>query len=223
MRQACIVIVMVLLSSACAHKQVPHASHSAGEFELIAASNGLIWSVLRYQPSTGETWVHLPYYWHTINEMRPPGLSQYLVRMIGFGGSNWVAIRIDRRSGRCWRIIDSTWKEITWNLPTKSSDGAYNIEIVSTGNGWELIRYDQHSGESWQYLENSWQLLQEKKKPDKSEYVVRMAGENGWFASRLDTISGKFWILDTVDNTHLWVEMDMAVKPENRKDEKRND
>lgn len=213
MKRICLILVIaVMVVSGCAHQAGNHASQSGGEFELLSTSNGFTWSAMRYNSSTGGTWFHYPYQWRVINEVGAIAPSKFVVRMIGFGGSHWVAIRLDVLSGRCWTISDSTWEEITKNLPIESTKGAYDLEMVSTGDSWKAIRYDKRSGESWLLFEDGWQLLPERETPARSRYRVRMVGENGWVATRLDQVSGRFWILETINEEHVWVKMDMNVR-----------
>lgn len=203
-------LLILLLITGCAH--VPSQTSTGGAMQLVMTSTGYSWVAMRYNEVTGETWFQFPYYWRTIGEKESLPESNYIIRMVGFGGDYWAAIRMDTRSGRCWMVQDSYWVRIENEPSTSLAGGPFNLEMVSNGSVWEAIRYNENTGQSWLHFQDKWRTIEETEKPINSNYILRMVGENGWLAIRMDIHSGRCWMTEKKDGFFHWVDMEMDVK-----------
>jgi hypothetical protein len=211
-----ILLAGLMLICACAPYQgSPSGISTNGALNLVVTSTGYSWVTMRYNEITGETWFQVPYLWHTIGEEKKLSDSWYIVRMIGFGENQWAAIRLDTRSGRCWIMNDFYWIETTDNLSPESTEGPFNLEMVSTGSDWDAIWYNESTGESWWRFPGHWRPVKESEIGPNSRYLVRMAGEEdwGWIAIRMDARTGRCWMIEEMDGDLQWVEMEMTVTP----------
>jgi hypothetical protein len=110
-------------------------------------------------------------------------------------------------------LHDGYWAESMGNASSASNDGPFNLELVSSGPDWRAIRYDEGTGESWLIFPDHWRLVEETETIDNSRYIIRMAGEDGWIAVRIDANSGCAWMIKSIDEGYRWVGMEMTVQP----------
>jgi hypothetical protein len=87
-----------------------------------------------------------------------------------------------------------------------SENTPYDICVLSYNNDNKLVILKYHSitGQSWLYSKQGFKSLPEKSTPPVSNYKVKISSLNqkNWFATRIDTKSGKTWKLQK----GMWVE-----------------
>ncbi len=81
---------------------------------------------MRFHAHTGEAWYAFQGNWKPVpeadNNKPPPG--DYRVQMSPTGESDWIAIRLERKTGRTWRLAALKWVEMKVLEPEKPQDDA---------------------------------------------------------------------------------------------------
>lgn len=82
----------------------------------------------------------------------------------------------------------------------------YDICVLSYNNDAKLVilKYNNVTGQSWLYGKQGFKSLPENNKLPVSNYKVQISSlnQNKWFATRIDTRSGKTWKLQK----GMWIE-----------------
>jgi hypothetical protein len=85
------------------------------------------------------------------------------------------------------------------NSPFALCVGTYKNNTKSV-----VLKYNKITGRSWLLNKDKFEKIPEKKSIPRSNYtIVVMPVKNGWFATRIDTKSGKTWRL----KNRMWVKM----------------
>jgi hypothetical protein len=84
------------------------------------------------------------------------------------------------------------------NQPYDIISFSYNAETK-----FSVLKYNRFTGETWVLGKKGYETIQEEKAIPESLYKIEIAGiTKGWYATRLDTKTGRIW---RVDNGK-WVE-----------------
>ncbi|MEM8736436.1 MAG: hypothetical protein AAGG44_19560 [Planctomycetota bacterium] len=85
-------------------------------FELVMTGLTNRWSAIRYNPSTGKSFLFSSESWVPIKEAKDfdsNRRSKYTVQVTAFGTSNeFAAIRMDKKTGESWFLRDQRWVPI---------------------------------------------------------------------------------------------------------------
>lgn len=86
-----------------------------------------------------------------------------------------------------------------------SKSGPYELSACSYKNNTKavILKLNKNNGKSWILNNKSWEAIAEKTALPSSVYkIMIMPLGQGWFAVRIDTLSGKTWKL----KKGIWVE-----------------
>jgi hypothetical protein len=90
------------------------ANSPATHFEVVLLSLKTDWQAMRYHTSTGESWYAFQGNWKPVPEAsdeKPPA-GAYKVLMSATGERDWIALRLEQKSGRSWRLAALKWIEM---------------------------------------------------------------------------------------------------------------
>lgn len=99
----------------------------------------------------------------------------------------------------CWSMIQAP--RYVW----ASGSGPFEFSTCSYDNNAKVIvlKLNKITGETWIFNKQSFEAISENRALPSSNYKVMIKPlKQGWFAMRLDTMSGKTWKL----RKGLWVE-----------------
>ncbi len=102
------------------------ASAEPVAFEVVLLSLKTDWQAMRFHAQTGEAWYAFKGDWKPVPEAdntKPPA-GDYRVQMSQTGDSDWIAIRLERKSGRTWRLAALKWVEMKVLNPEKPKEDA---------------------------------------------------------------------------------------------------
>ena len=111
-----IAIMMSCCSAGCGSQDDANSSSKRGNVRLV--SDGSIGNSLRYDRSTGKTsrlaWRDSArsVMWEDIPETGLVSKGDFEVQVVQTSKRNFVAIRIDRLSGKTWIDLDGAWKPV---------------------------------------------------------------------------------------------------------------
>ena len=83
-------------------------------FDVVLLSLESDWQAMRYHLHTGESWYAYRGDWKPIPEAdstKPPA-GEYKIVLSQTGENDWIAVRLERKSGRTWRLAALKWAEM---------------------------------------------------------------------------------------------------------------
>jgi hypothetical protein len=85
-----------------------------GSFEVVLLSLKSDWQAMRYHAQTGQAWYAFQGDWKPVPESAESGPpeGEYQVLLTATGEHDWVALRLERKSGRSWRLAALKWIEM---------------------------------------------------------------------------------------------------------------
>jgi hypothetical protein len=83
-------------------------------YDVVLLSLTTDWQALRYHVETGEAWYALRGDWKPVSEAdsKKPPAGDYKVCLSKTGENDWIAVRLERKSGRSWRLAALKWAEM---------------------------------------------------------------------------------------------------------------
>jgi hypothetical protein len=72
------------------------------------------WQAMRYHKTSGQSWYALKGDWKPVaepDEIKPPE-GDYKLFLAASGESDFIALRLERKSGRSWRLAALKWIEM---------------------------------------------------------------------------------------------------------------
>lgn len=106
------VLAALLLASALAVRA--EEPQPPAPFDVVLLTLKSDWQAMRYHTQTGESWYALKGDWKPVpeaGEIKPPA-GKYKLFMSATGDHDWIALRVERTSGRSWRLAALTWIEM---------------------------------------------------------------------------------------------------------------
>jgi len=101
-----------------------HVPPEEAPFEVVLLSLKSDWQAMRFHSQTGEAWYAFQGNWKPVpeadNNKLPAG--DYRVQMSQTGENDWIAIRLERKSGRTWRLAALKWVEMKVLDPEKPNE-----------------------------------------------------------------------------------------------------
>ena len=92
-------------------KPDPQPVEKTKGFELRIIRLGNSFQAIRFNVSTGESWVMAGEKYDKIPETGPVPVGNYEVIMVA-DDANWMAFRIDRQSGTTWQLRGNKWLKL---------------------------------------------------------------------------------------------------------------
>jgi|GEM_PF-5348346 hypothetical protein len=83
-------------------------------YEVVLLSLKSDWQAMRYHAQSGEAWYAFQGNWKPVPEAdstKPPA-GDYRLYLSQTGENDWIAIRVERKSGRTWRLAALKWVEM---------------------------------------------------------------------------------------------------------------
>jgi len=120
------VMVAAAVGGAIADEPKSEPAAEPAAFEVVLLSLKGDWQAMRYHAQTGEAWYAFQGNWKPVPEAdntKPPA-GDYRVQMSQTGENDWIAIRLDRKSGRTWRLAALKWAEMKVLEPEKPKQEA---------------------------------------------------------------------------------------------------
>ena len=99
---------------ATADEPKPEPAAEPAAFEVVLLSLKGDWQAMRFHSQSGEAWYAFQGNWKPVPEAdntKPPA-GDYRIQMSPTGDSDWIAIRLERKSGRTWRLAALKWAEM---------------------------------------------------------------------------------------------------------------
>jgi hypothetical protein len=92
----------------------PSTAPAESPFEVVVLALKNDWQAMRYHKTSGESWYTLKGDWKAVPEAgddKPPD-GDYKLFLAATGDNDFVALRLERKSGRSWRLAALKWIEM---------------------------------------------------------------------------------------------------------------
>ena len=114
-------IVAIALAGDDEPKPSAPAATEPAPYEVVLLSLKTDWQAMRFHAQTGESWYAFQGNWKPVPETDENKLpaGEYRVHMSQTGENDWIAIRLEKKSGRTWRLAALKWVEMKVLEPEK--------------------------------------------------------------------------------------------------------